>query len=106
MWESSAGGTFEVSKVSNPTLNRGTSITLVLKEDQSEYLEERRLKDLVKKVESKVQELATSVGRWGEREQPEHQVKPAGTTDTAEVLGAAGYSEEQLQALISAGSVE
>merc|ERR1712022_95042 len=30
-------------------LGRGTSITLHLKEDQQEYLEERRLKDLVKK---------------------------------------------------------
>ena len=30
-------------------IKRGTKIILTLKEDQSEFLEERRLKDLVKK---------------------------------------------------------
>merc|ERR1719352_949135 len=30
-------------------INRGTKLILTLKEDQSEFLEERRLKDLVKK---------------------------------------------------------
>jgi len=49
MWESSAGGTFEVTKVNDPTLKRGTKIILHLKEDQLEYLEERKLKELIKK---------------------------------------------------------
>jgi molecular chaperone HtpG len=49
LWESSAGGTFTVSTVSDPTLKRGTKVILKLKEDQKEYLEERRLKDLIKK---------------------------------------------------------
>merc|ERR1712153_213450 len=34
---------------SGESLGRGTKITCYLKEDQLEYLEERRLKDLVKK---------------------------------------------------------
>jgi alpha-methylacyl-CoA racemase len=42
----------------------------------------------------------------GEREQPVHQVKPAGTTDTDEVLSAAGFDEAQLQQLRASGSVE
>jgi len=48
-WESAAGGSFVVSRDENSTLTRGTRIVLQLKEDMQEYLEERRLKDLVKK---------------------------------------------------------
>merc|ERR1712137_1218059 len=50
VWESSAGGSFTVKKDTwAEALGRGTKITCYLKEDQLEYIEERRLKDLVKK---------------------------------------------------------
>lgn len=49
VWESSAGGTFTVSPLEDETFTRGTRIELHLKEDQQEYLEERRIKDLIKK---------------------------------------------------------
>merc|ERR1740117_2856970 len=49
LWESNAGGTFTIVPATEPQLSRGTRITLSLKEDMSEYLEERRLKDLTKK---------------------------------------------------------
>jgi molecular chaperone HtpG len=49
-WESSAGGTFTVTPSTGAVdIKRGTRIVLALKEEQQEYLEERRLKDLVKK---------------------------------------------------------
>jgi molecular chaperone HtpG len=38
-----------MTKVEDDSLKRGTKITLHLKEDQLEYLEERRIKDLIKK---------------------------------------------------------
>jgi len=49
VWESSAGGTFTVTKASEPQQSRGTAITLYLKDDLKEYLEEKRITDLVKK---------------------------------------------------------
>jgi molecular chaperone HtpG len=50
-WESSAGGSFTVTQdpPEAKKMTRGTRITLQMKEDMAEYLEERRLKDLVKK---------------------------------------------------------
>ena len=48
-WESDAGGTFRVTPDDGEPVSRGTKIILKLKDDMQEYLEERRLKDLVKK---------------------------------------------------------
>jgi len=49
IWTSTAGGTFDIMKDPNPTLKRGTEITLHLREDATDYIDEKKLKELVKK---------------------------------------------------------
>ena len=48
-WESTAGGTFSVCEDDGEDLKRGSKIILSIKSDNVEFLEERKLKDLVKK---------------------------------------------------------
>jgi len=49
VWESSAGGSFTIKPDHGEPLGRGTKIVLHLKEDQSEWVEEKKIKDIVKK---------------------------------------------------------
>jgi len=49
-WESAAGGSFTVTSIPEPTdFGRGTKIVLELKEDMMEYIEEKKIKEIVKK---------------------------------------------------------
>merc|ERR1712038_374520 len=50
VWKSSAGGSFTIgSDNAGDDMGRGTSITLQIKEDQEEYLDTKKLREIVKK---------------------------------------------------------
>jgi len=49
VWESSAGGSFTIRHDNAEPLGRGTKIVLHIKEDQAEYLEESKIKQIVTK---------------------------------------------------------
>jgi len=49
IWESSAGGSFTIGIDQGEPMGRGTKIVLQMKEDQAEYIEEKKVKEIVKK---------------------------------------------------------
>merc|ERR1711962_288004 len=49
VWESSAGGSFTIKHGNSEPIGRGTKIVLHLKEDMTDYMEEKTVKDIVKK---------------------------------------------------------
>merc|ERR1712027_156953 len=49
VWESSDGGSFTIRADTGEPMGRGTKIVLHMKEDQAEFLEEKKVKEIVKK---------------------------------------------------------
>lgn len=49
VWESAAGGSFTVRRDTGEPLGRGTKIVLHMKEDQVDYLDDKKIKETIKK---------------------------------------------------------
>ena len=61
IWESSAGGTFNISAdTEGEQIGRGTKIILHLKDEQMDYLNESRIKDVVRSTPSSSPTPSTS----------------------------------------------
>ena len=81
IWTSSAGGSFTVALDKGESIGRGSVIKLTVKEDQAEYLEEKRLKEIVKKHSQFIGypiTLAVEKERDVEVEEEEEDAKPEG----------------------------
>jgi molecular chaperone HtpG len=86
-WESSAGGTFSiVTDAENPEqLTRGTKLTLHMKLDNLEFLEERRLTDLIKRHSEFISfPIELMVEKTTEKEVSDDEEEPEKTEKTEE----------------------
>lgn len=85
-WESTAGGTFEISEEpSDQEITRGTKVILNLKQDNLEFLEERRLKDLIKKHSEFISfEIQLFVEKTTEKEISDDEEEPTKEDDKKE----------------------
>jgi len=86
IWESSAGGVFIVKPDKEGTpLERGTEVTLFMKEDCKHYIEEKSVKDLVKKHSQFIGfPIALQVTKEEEKEVEEKEETKAKEDETKE----------------------
>merc|ERR1712073_265079 len=87
IWESSAGGSFTIKTDSGEPLGRGTKIVLHMKEDQAEYIEEKKVKEIVKKHSQFIgYPIRLLVQKDGEEEKKEDEpkIEDVGSDDEAD----------------------
>jgi len=99
VWESSADSTFSVYEDAGEPLGRGTKIVLSLKEDCLEFLEEERLKGLIKRYSefinfpiylftSKEEEEEVPIEEGDEEEEEEEEEEDSSEEDDEEIADA------------------
>ncbi|WYZ46555.1 hypothetical protein EsH8_IX_000780 [Colletotrichum jinshuiense] len=83
VWESSAGGTFSITPdTEGEPLGRGTKIILHLKEEQTDYLNEAKVKEVIKKHSEFISyPIYLHVTKETEKEVPDEDAEATETTE-------------------------
>ncbi|KAJ0159547.1 Heat shock protein 90 -like protein [Colletotrichum tanaceti] len=83
VWESSAGGTFSITPdTEGEALGRGTKIILHLKDEQTDYLNEAKVKEVIKKHSEFISyPIYLHVTKETEKEVPDEEAEATETTE-------------------------